>query len=397
MYNVDESDHMNGMRVKLTWSLSGGGTCAPLLVTATGLNERELPSGDMLVVQVAGLCIGGSGVGANEQEGYIVFTRSGQDQKRFEFYQSNVLLPFINSLRKEYSIFDISDGISIPDELTAAAWCDGDLPQVHAIVGNHNLFTEMKVVANKQNAARTGVEQPADLAKVFIIFKQQNKTHTVTDIDPPRHPMKMRVTRAFNSDALKVLNLNSKKKSSLIDFISTLPELATKAATRGNILHGFYESGLIDRTKSRYPVLLKVIGTCRSTLPKEVYQSVIDNFTHLYRTMMEHGRIPEDVFDGLGFPRDKDVYGHEVLRAAGISQESYQRSKCLTHEFQIDLRKERIERIENDQRHKADQMQQKRNEEVHSIGLIEEKLLNMIAENSEVIERSLDQCTIDMC
>jgi hypothetical protein len=42
----------------------------------------------------------------------------------------------------------------------------------------------MKVVANKQNAARTGVEQPADLAKVCVIFKQQNKTHTVTDIDP---------------------------------------------------------------------------------------------------------------------------------------------------------------------------------------------------------------------
>ena len=130
----------------------------------------------------------------------------------------------------------------------------------------------MKVIANKQNAARTGVEQPADLAKVFVIFKQQNKTHTVAGIDPSRHPMKMRVTKAFNSEALRILNLNSKKKSSLIDFISTLPELATKAATRGNILHGFYKSGLIDHTKSRYPVLLKVLGTCRSTLPKVLYQ-----------------------------------------------------------------------------------------------------------------------------
>ena len=195
----------------------------------------------------------------------------------------------------------------------------------------------MKVVANKQNAARTGVEQPADLANVFVIFKQQNKTHIVTDINPLRHPMKMRVTKAFNSEALKVLNLNSKKKSSLIDFISTLPELATKAATRGNILHGCYESGLIDQTKSRYPVLLKVVGTCRSTLPKQLYQRVIDNFAHLYRIMMEQGSIPEDVFDDLGFPRDKVVNGNEVLRAAGISQESYQRSKCLTHEFRIDL------------------------------------------------------------
>ena len=201
VYNVDESDHMNGMRVKRTWTLSGGGTCAPLFVTVMGLNERKLPSSGMLVVQVAGLCIGGRGVGAHAQEGYIVFTGSGQDQIRFEFYQSNALLPLINSLKKEYSNFDISDGISIPDKLTAASWCDGDLPQVHAIVGNHNLFAEMKVFANKQNAARTGVEQPGGLTKVFVIFKQQNKTHTVTDIDPSRYPMKMRVTGAFNRDA----------------------------------------------------------------------------------------------------------------------------------------------------------------------------------------------------
>ena len=55
---------------------------------------------------------------------------------------------------------------------------------MNAVVNNHNLFTKMKVIANKQNAARTGVEQPADLAKVFVIFKQQNKTHTVAGIDP---------------------------------------------------------------------------------------------------------------------------------------------------------------------------------------------------------------------
>jgi hypothetical protein len=41
----------------------------------------------------------------------------------------------------------------------------------------------MKVIANKQNAAMTRVEQPAGLAKEFVIFKQQNKTHTATDID----------------------------------------------------------------------------------------------------------------------------------------------------------------------------------------------------------------------
>ena len=59
------------------------------------------------------------------------------------------------------------------------------------------------MVANRQNARRTGVEQLADLANIFVIFKQQNKTHTVNDIDPSRHPKKMRVIKAFSSEAIK--------------------------------------------------------------------------------------------------------------------------------------------------------------------------------------------------
>ena len=75
--------------------------------------------------------------------------------------------------------------------------------------------------------------------------------------------------------------------------------------------------------------------------------------------MMEQVQIPEDTFDILGFPRNKDVIGNEVPRSAGISLESYQRSKYLTHEFQVNLCKECIELIENRQRCKADQLQQK--------------------------------------
>ena len=110
---------------------------------------------------------------------------------------------------------------------------------------------------------------------------------------------------------------------------------------------------------------------------------------------MEQGMISEYVFNDLGFPHDKDVNGHEMLRAAGISQESYQWSKCLSHEFQIDLCKGGIKRIENGQRRKADQLHQKCIEKVHSIGFIKEKLLNMIAQNED-IERHLDQCTVEM-
>ncbi len=41
------------MKVKLIWTLFGGGTSTPLFVTVTGLNDSKLPSADMLIVQVA--------------------------------------------------------------------------------------------------------------------------------------------------------------------------------------------------------------------------------------------------------------------------------------------------------------------------------------------------------
>ena len=68
---------------------------------------------------------------------------------------------------------DVSDGLSIHDKLTTAAWCGRDLPQMNAIVNTHIFFTEMKVIANKQHAATTRVEQQVDVAKVFVIFKQK--------------------------------------------------------------------------------------------------------------------------------------------------------------------------------------------------------------------------------
>ncbi len=55
--------------------------------------------------------------------------------------------------------------------------------------------------------------------------------HIITDIDPSMHPMKTKVTITFQSDQMKCLNLNLKKAGSLIDFISVLPAIATKATT----------------------------------------------------------------------------------------------------------------------------------------------------------------------
>jgi hypothetical protein len=306
------------------------------------------PGKDLIVLKIPALCIGGSGVGSNAQHGYVVFVRrgGGVDKMRFQFYQKHVLIPYINWLRKEYAGFDISVGSNIPDELTAVSWCDGDLSQLYSVTNEHSMLNDQKVIAKKQNTARTAVEQAADLAKVFKVVNQEARRQTITDIDPSWHPMKMKVTIAFQSDEMKCLNLGSKKTGSLVDFFSVLPAIATKAGTRENILFGMHENGMLDKEKARYPVLFKILGTCRSSIPQELYKKVIDNFTYLDNVVMEQGCIPEKVFDELSFPMDVDVNGKDVFQKTGISQESYQRAKCLTHSTQVGLRKKRVEEIQ---------------------------------------------------
>ncbi len=87
----------------------------------------------------------------------------------------------------------------------------------------------------------------------------------------------------------------------------------------------------------------------------------------------EFGHISEDVYDRIGIPRDRDSMGREVMRDATISQESYQRTKCITHEHQIHLRKEmllRNQQIETERKVMANQKQ-----------------LDKISRDSEIVQR----------
>ena len=109
-YSCDDNSNMNGLRIKMTFTFSALGTCAPLFVTVSGLSERELPGkNDFLHVEVPGLCIGGGGVNVGvKTKGHIFFMRSGKNAhvERFKYYQEKILVPFINETRKEISGFD---------------------------------------------------------------------------------------------------------------------------------------------------------------------------------------------------------------------------------------------------------------------------------------------------
>ena len=78
----------------------------------------------------------------------------------------------------------------------------------------------------------------------------------------------------------------------------------------------------------------------------------VDDFGTLYHSMDEHGHVPDEVFETLGFPIDLDENGKPVRCPAGISQEHLQRAKSLSHENQKKLRRNRKDETTRKQQNK---------------------------------------------
>jgi len=161
---------------------------------------------------------------------------------------------------------------------------------------------------------------------------------------------------------------------------------------------------MIDVDNLRYPVFDRIISTCRRNPSMEEYKNIENNMDIIINESYEFGHISEEVYDRLGIAKDRDGMGREVMRDATISQESYQRTKCLTHEHQIHLRKERLsqnQRIENERKELANR---KHNEKIARDDLIVKCLCKKLevgklfsdAENGMVNVEYMERCTLEM-
>ncbi|EJK46578.1 hypothetical protein THAOC_34754 [Thalassiosira oceanica] len=114
VYTTDTSNAFKGMRVKLTFTFSGLGTCLPLVATVAGLTEHEMPDTDFKVVKIPDLCIGGGVDVDSNRHGYLILMRGGEgaDLKRFRWYQEHILIPGIKAHRLKYGGFDSDSGSS---------------------------------------------------------------------------------------------------------------------------------------------------------------------------------------------------------------------------------------------------------------------------------------------
>ncbi|CAB9508332.1 hypothetical protein SEMRO_343_G121920.1 [Seminavis robusta] len=102
LYRTTKESMATGIRVKLSIVMTADGTTAPLFVSVTGLNERELfNESGVEILEIPGLCIGGGGVTAGNREmGYVAFVRNNGDKMtdrvKHEAFTDRILIPFMN-------------------------------------------------------------------------------------------------------------------------------------------------------------------------------------------------------------------------------------------------------------------------------------------------------------
>ena len=163
-------------------------------------------------------------------------------------------------------------------------------------------FKTLKITANKQSAARSATEQAADLAKVFKNQHYLQRMTTVANVDPSNHPMKRTIIQGIQEMKQAGLRLGLIKEKALIDFLSCLPEVLTKSATRSSIVHGFVANGLVGdesqfNSKFAFPDFDKMLHTVRREIHKVEKDLCKSTFQELLKIQEEHGCIPESDYD----------------------------------------------------------------------------------------------------
>ncbi len=125
-----------------------------------------------------------------------------------------------------------------------------------------------------------------------------------------------------------------------------------------------------------------------------------ESFTDFLDIVNDKGHIDEEQYAIHGIRMDKDINGQDVFRTAGIAQESCQRSKCLTHFHQVNMRLERLQIIKSNETEKKVTANMKHDELVQAnkkvVEVICSELLRdgIIDDGAEVGEDRMKLCSM---
>ena len=96
-YKIDNTNSMEGIRVKFALSFNTPGMAVLILITVVGLKESEISEEITLLVAVSGLFIGGGGGGGVNVDSkiisYVIFISKQEhcDLIQYTYYQPNIL------------------------------------------------------------------------------------------------------------------------------------------------------------------------------------------------------------------------------------------------------------------------------------------------------------------
>jgi len=392
--------HLRGLRVEVNSTFNAKGQVAPLFAAVYGMSKDEMPNDEIIVLPIEGL-INGSHQNPNCLDvGYLLFVRGklGSDGEEVlaessgnlgsngevleesldtssagesesvlpnkmckearvsQIYREKVYYPFINGIRmNDYGW----DGIGeVPDSLRAVSWMDGANGQMSLTTSEDSLDkdSERNIRLCKHSAARTGVEQAADVSAGFRVFKSIVKWLTFEDVPASCCGLKRRVLEGIQNN--RNLKLPAFKVNAIVDYMTKLPVMTSRAFHENNTEEGFLRIGQIDRVSRQLPDIYAVFDTKRfgADLPqsslnrsddrdayeadqyclhKQYFRTIFQRF---FPMMFLYGHITESEFDKYGYTMDVDSHGNVVTKDQGISLENRQRSKIPSHPKQRELR-----------------------------------------------------------
>lgn len=159
--NNESSKFQQAMTVVLTVSADASGGTAPAYLTFKNLSESEMPTDEVVAVELAGLAIGSSTDNRNDLCGYVLFARSGnQEQARFKDYRTNVFYPYIERCRQR-AFPEWRPGQEITPQMRAVSFIDGHVVQLKVMTSEEILSREadLGIVTGKSAGGFTGMVQ----------------------------------------------------------------------------------------------------------------------------------------------------------------------------------------------------------------------------------------------
>ena len=374
--------HCRGLRITLNNTFTAGGRVAPPFVCVYGLSATEMPGDDIVLVPIEGLVCGSDQNGSTDT-GFLCFIRGKYEPKSSEepvnesndislddeennesinnsddtrpaskesrvaqLYRDTVYYPFVHNIRTKHYRMD-ENTHDIPTNLSAVCWMDGCYGQLKLLTREKVLEKEakLKINCNKHSAARTAVEQAADVGPMFKLIKKLLRY--MRQLHSCQSPVYQRIVDALDElkvpdskESKRIVVLESHKRSAIISALSKLPSAMGAAFSPSIVMSAFEGNGQIDKVEGIIPSIEGMIRTYRGSIPEGHYLRNTDEIVKkFYKEVYTTGRIVEKSFDDAGVPVDRDSDGNIINRDFGIQKENCQRAKVLSATHQ------RLERI----------------------------------------------------